>query len=81
MKRPDLIGREIATDDRVRLFQFHKGEGYDEISLKRSTVVFRLPRRLRPDHPPSQRVFSIQGILGRNGDNWFCDVTGLEPLP
>src|SRR5579864_7055078 len=68
VKRPDLIGREIATDDRLRFFQFHKGEGYDELYLKRSAVVFRLPKRLRPEHTPTNRVFSVRGILVREGD-------------
>ncbi|MDR3638252.1 MAG: hypothetical protein P4L84_30895 [Isosphaeraceae bacterium] len=80
-KRPELVGREIATDDRLRLFQYHKGEGYDELYLKRTSVIFRLPKRLRPEHPPGNRVFGVRGVLGRDGDRWFCDVTALEPLP
>lgn len=81
VKRADLIGKDIATDDRIRLFQYHKGEGYDELYLKRTAVVFRLPKRLRPDPPPRNRVFGVRGVLVREGDRWFCDVTALEPLP
>lgn len=80
-KRPDLIGRSIAVEDRVRIFMFHPGTGHDELSLKRTPVVFRLPPRLRPEGQPRQPCVRVEGVLSREGDQWYCDVTSLESLP
>src|SRR5262249_10165329 len=74
-KRADLLGRSVALEDRVRLFMFHPGLGYDELSLKRTPVVFRLPARLRPEGQPRQRCVRVEGVLSRQGDQWYCDVT------
>lgn len=81
IKRPDLIGRSIAVEDRVRIFMFHPGLGYDELSLKRTPVVFRLPPRLRPEGQPRQPCVRVEGVLSREGELWYCDVTSLESLP
>lgn len=82
VKRPDLVGREIETEDRIVYFQPHPGQGNSELRLKRTSVVFRLPVHLRPkDAARGGSVFRVRGVLGRDGDRWFCDVTGLELLP
>ena len=80
-KRPDLIGREVTVDDRVAFFQFHKGRDYDELFLKRTNVVFRLPLRLRFEHAPDAPAARVSGTLQREGDLWYCDVDSLELFP
>lgn len=80
-RRPDLVGKEVSVDDRVALFQFHPGRDFDEIDLKRTPVVFRLPPRLRYRQPPGAAAARVQGILRREGDRWACDVTAVELLP
>ena len=42
-RRADLVGKIVVVDDRVRFYQYHAGRGYDELYLKRTNVVFRLP--------------------------------------
>ena len=51
-RRADLVGKVVSVDDRVRFYQFHPGQGYDELRLKRTDVVFRLPPPLRPESSP-----------------------------
>lgn len=80
-RRADLVGREVSVDDRVRFFQFHLGRGYDELYLKRTPVVFRLPPRLREVQTSNPKVVQVHGVLRQEGEQWFCDVTALEPLP
>jgi tetratricopeptide (TPR) repeat protein len=79
--RPNLVGQTVVVEDRVRLFQFHPGEGYDELILRRTPVLFRLPKPIRPDAPPKQQCIRVQGTLVREGDRWFCDVIAFEMLP
>src|SRR5262245_15391152 len=80
-KRSDLVGREISVDDRVALFLLHPGHDIDEITLKRTPVVFRLPPRLRYRQSPGAPAARLQGILRREGGKLFCDVTAIELLP
>jgi hypothetical protein len=81
-RRPDLLGRLVVVDDRVRLFQWHRETGYyDEISLRRTPVIFRLGPRLRFEQAPGAAAVRVEGVLGREGDRWVCDVTALELLP
>jgi hypothetical protein len=81
-KRTDLVGREVVVDDRVSYFQFHKGSDFDEIVLKRTPVVFRLPPRLRLKQSPRPATARVRGILKRDGDRQIvCDVTELTLLP
>jgi tetratricopeptide (TPR) repeat protein len=81
MKRPDLLGREVIVDDRVRLYQYHKGSDFDEIFLKRTLVIFRLPPSLRFERSPDASAARVRGILKKDGDLWVCNVTALELLP
>lgn len=80
-KRPELAGREVSVDDRVKLFLFHPGRGFDEITLKRTPVVFRLPVALRYRQSPAAPGVRIQGILKREDGRWVCDVTAVELYP
>ncbi|MEJ7637433.1 MAG: hypothetical protein WKF75_05425 [Singulisphaera sp.] len=79
--RADLVGREVAVDDRVAYFQFHKGRGFDELVLKRTPVVFRIPPALRPKQSPKAPAVRVRGILRHEGNRWACDVSGLELFP
>jgi tetratricopeptide (TPR) repeat protein len=80
-RRVDLVGKVVAVDDRVRFYQYHPGRGYDEVLLKRTDVVFRLPPKLRPDGPPRPMPVVIHGILARGDDHLVCDVTALKVMP
>ena len=77
----DLVGKVVAVDDRVRFYHWHPGQGYDELYLKRTTVVFRLPPALRPKGSPSPMPVLVQGRLGREAGQIVCDVTTLKILP
>jgi len=79
-RRADLVGKMVRVDDRVRFYQYHAGRGYDELYLKRTNVVFRLPPRLRPESPPRPPV-EVQGRLARDQDQLVCDVVALQVLP
>lgn len=79
-RRADLVGKEVSVDDRVRLFQFHPGEGYDELFLKRCPeITFSIPKNLREERPQAPAV-KVRGVLRREGDRLRVDVTGLELL-
>lgn len=80
-KHPDWAGREVAVEDRVKYFQHHQGRGFDELLLERTEVVFRLPENLRPERNGGIPVARVQGILRREGNQWFCDVSALTALP
>src|SRR5271165_5961237 len=80
-RRADLVGRMVVIDDRVRFYQYHAGRGYDELYLKRTNVIFRLPPRLRPESPPRPMPVVVQGRLARDQDQVVCDVVALKVLP
>ena len=80
-RRADLVGKVVSVDDRVRFYQFHPGEGYDELRLKRTDVVFRLPPQLRPESSPRPMPVIVQGKLIRDGGQLACEVTALKVLP
>ena len=80
-RRADLVGKMVVVDDRVRFYQSHPGQGYDELYLKRTGVVFRLPPALRPKGSPSPMPVVVQGKLGRDAGQMVCDVTALKVLP
>src|SRR5262249_24779375 len=77
----DLVGKVVSVDDRVRLFQLHPGRGIDEVTLKRTPVVFRLPACLRFPRAPEAPAIRIEGVLKREGGQLVCDVTDRELLP
>jgi len=81
-KRADLIGRLVAVDDRVRLFQFHKGQGWDEFFLKRAPdVTFEIPQRLRPGPGPQPAAVKVRGVLRHDAARWRVEVNAWEALP
>jgi hypothetical protein len=86
--RADLLGRMVAVDDRVGRFQWHNNPStttpdrpYDEIYLKRTPVVFRLPPRLRYETAPRAAAARIEGVLRREGNELVCDVTAVDLFP
>ncbi len=81
VRRPDLIGREVAVDGRIQFFQLHPGRGFDEILFKESSVAFRLPPKLRFSRAPDARVVRAIGILHKEGDQFAVDVQSLQLLP
>lgn len=81
VKRDDLVGREVIVDDRLRFFQFHPGQGYDEILLKRTPVIFQLPRPLRPKSPPGDPAIQVRGVLKRDGAGMACEVKSFQLFP
>lgn len=75
-KNAELIGRELVVDARVQgTFTFHKGHGFDEFRLVKSPVVFRLPPKMSFDRPPLAPVVRARGILRKDGDRYYFDVT------
>jgi hypothetical protein len=80
-RRADLVGKVVVVDDRVKYYQNYPGQGYSELLLKRTDVVFRLPPALRPETPPRSASVLVQGRLRREGRQLVCDVTALKSLP
>ena len=63
--RPELIGREVAVDDRIASFEYRQGF----LRLKRTPVLFRLPPRLRYEQAPRDTAAArLQGVLRREGE-------------
>jgi len=79
-RREDLIGREVAVDDRVSYYVPRNGMEPDELQLKRTPITFLVPRRLRP--PSTTKITSAQvhGVLKRDGSRLVCEVTELKPV-
>lgn len=78
VRRDDLVGKLVSVDDRIRFFQNHPRNGYDELYLKRTPIPFRLPPELRPKSPPRAPGVVVQGRLTKQGDQLAFDVTGLS---
>ena len=74
-KRPDLIGREVIVDDRVKLFWPIPGKGIGEILLKRTQVGVTLPPAFRLDSTPTAKAVRAQGILKKGRDGLFIEAT------
>ncbi len=81
-RRPELVGREVVVDDRVRYFlESKRGQGYDELMLKRTDVPFKLPARLKFARSPSEPNARVQGTLKVVDGRLTCEVTAIEMLP
>ncbi len=81
-RRPELAGREVVVDDRVRYFlETRRGQGYDEFLLKRTDVLFRLPPRLRPARSPSEPNARVRGVLKVEEGRYVFDVAAIEMFP
>jgi hypothetical protein len=82
-RRPDLVGKRIAVEDRVGRFQYHPGEnkGNDEVYLRRCPdVTFALPPKLRDPHPTAVSV-RMEGVLRRTGELYTVEVSAIDMLP
>jgi hypothetical protein len=80
-RRNDLVGKVVSVEDRVLYYVPHAGRGYDELKLKRTDVVFRLPPPLRPRDTPSPAPVEVKGRLVRSGAEMACEVLALRLLP
>jgi hypothetical protein len=81
VRRPDLVGREVVVDDRVTYYVTRNGSDDDELQLKRTSITFLVPRRLRPANRGRVVAAVVRGTLEREGSRLFCRVTGLELHP
>jgi tetratricopeptide (TPR) repeat protein len=80
-RREDLLGKLVSVDDRVRFYQYHPGQGFDELYLKRTKAVFRLPPALRPASQPRPNPVVVQGIPRKEGERIVVEVTSLRVVP
>ena len=80
-RKPELLGREIVVDDRVRYFlESKRGRGYDELMLKRTDVLFLLPPRLKFGRAPSEFNARVQGVLKESEGRLVFEVSAIEML-
>ncbi len=77
-RRTDLIGREVTVDDRVKFYVARNGSEDDQLELKRTPVIFRVPKRLRPPAHSRMTAVVVRGVLKRDGSRMVCDVTSLQ---
>jgi tetratricopeptide (TPR) repeat protein len=80
-RRTELIGKEVAIDDRVSFYVPRTGSDPDELQLKRTNVTFLVARKLRPE--TSRRLISVlvKGVLRRDAGRLVCDVKEITPVP
>ena len=82
VRRPELVGKDLVVDDRVRFFlESKRGQGYDELMLKRTEVPFRLPPRLKFSRSPSEPNARIMGTLKADEGRLVFEVLAIEMLP
>lgn len=79
--RPDLVGKTLAVEGRVRLYLLHEDRGFDQVELKKTPVQFDLPPALRFSEAPSERSVRLEGVLRKLGDGYRMDVQSLKLLP
>jgi len=80
-RRAELIGRPIVVDDRIRYFlESKRGQGYDELMLKRTNVPCILPARLKFPRSPSEPNARVQGTLKVVDGRLVLDVSAIELL-
>jgi tetratricopeptide (TPR) repeat protein len=79
-RREDLVGKAVVVDDHVRFYVNREGQEPDELELKRTSVIFYVPRALRP--PPMTRLNSalVYGVLKKNAGRVVCEVTAIKPV-
>lgn len=82
-RRPELLGREVTVDDRIKLTLTHDGRVWDEVLLMRTPVRFILTSHLRLKTAPDRgQPIRLRGILrklnGRQDERgqeiYLCDV-------
>ena len=82
VKRTDLIGREVVVDDRIRFFlESRRGQGFDELVLKRTEVPFRLAAGSRLTRTPAEPNAVVRAVLKMVDGRLIGDVVTLELLP
>ena len=77
--RPELVGREIVIDDRIKIF-FPKSAGGYDIYLRRTPVVIRLPSAFQFRFAPSQKAVRVRGTLRQEGKEFYLDATAKPDL-
>ena len=81
-RRPDLVGRELIVDDRIKYFlETRRGQGYDELLFKRTEVPFKLLAGSRFARPPSEPNAVARGTLKLVDGHLIFEVFTLELLP
>ena len=80
-RRADLIGREVVVDDRVKYYVNRAGSEDDQLELKRTSVTFLVPHRLRPPADARMSAVVVRGVLKRDGSRLVCEVTSLQYVP
>ena len=81
-RRAELVGREVVVDDRIRYFlESKRGKGYDELMLKRTDVLFKLPTRLKFPRSPTEPNARVQGTLKVVDGRLTVEVAAIELLP
>jgi hypothetical protein len=78
--RRDLVGQTVLVDDHVTFYVPREGTAPDELQLKRTSVTFLVPRRLRPASTSRKPGVIARGVLKRAEGRLVCDVTALEPV-
>jgi hypothetical protein len=81
LRRPELVGREVVVDDRIRYFlESKRGQGYDELMLKRTDVPFLLSAKLKYPRSPSEPNVRVQGVLKNLDGRLVVQVSAIELL-
>ena len=81
-RRPELVGREVVVDDRIRYFlESRRGQGHDELMLKRTDILCKLSPRLKFVRSPSEPNARVQGVLKVVEGRLILDVSAIELLP
>ena len=79
-RRKDLVGKKVALDDHVAYYVPRTGNDPDELQLKRTSVTFLVPRKMRPESVAKMSAALVHGTLRREGTRLLCDVTELKPV-
>jgi hypothetical protein len=80
-RRPDLVGKTVIVDDRIRYFlESKRGQGYDELMLKRTDIPFKLPARLKFPRSPAEPNARVEGTLKRVDDRLVVEVSDIKLL-
>ena len=81
-QRPDLVGKEILLDDRIRYFlESKRGQGFDELILKRTEIPCHLPARSRFARPPGDPNVVVRGTLQTVDGRLVIEVQSLNLQP
>jgi tetratricopeptide (TPR) repeat protein len=79
-RRRDLISKEVVVDDRVRYYVTREGDQPDELQLKRTSITFLVPHRLRPPASTRLNAAIVRGVLKLEEGRLACEVTKIDPV-